>query len=304
MEGKREYPLKGRPGFPFSLARRSREKGSRSGLGLHWHPEMEILYMRRGTVEVRSGKKDFLLQPGQIVFIPPEEVHAVYGTQEDGVYDVFLFSLDLLTMPEGHVFQRKVVQPLCTGQLRPPCWLSPRDDGYSDASEALERICNRSGESEEEQLTIFSQLVLLFSRLRPQMEKTCDEAVNKSNESVKNCLSYINANYFRRLTLQEIARQVHLHPNYLCSLFREYTGQSVFQYLIRVRVEHAARLLGAGDISVGAAAAACVFDNADFFTRKFRGIMGINPKQYSIRCREQGRPDEAKEYYNEKTVVT
>lgn len=281
MKSWREYPFRATADFPFSFARRTREKGMAPASGIHWHPELEILYMQTGRVEIHSGKHTFPLLPGQIAFIPAGEVHAVYGLDEAGTYDVILFSLDLLTMPETHFFQQELIQPMLCEHLRFPRLLTPEDDVYSSVCRAFEqiRLCPR--DSDLYKLTVFTSLIQLFCALKPRLETVSDDALLKGNETVKSCLRFMDTNYARRLTLQEIADQVHLHPNYLCCLFKDYTGYTVFQHLTRIRVEKAALLLSSQDITVAAAAAACGFDNTGFFTKKFRSIMGVAPKQYS-----------------------
>ncbi|MBO5340660.1 MAG: helix-turn-helix domain-containing protein [Oscillospiraceae bacterium] len=282
MKSWREYPFQATADFPFSFARRTRKKGLIPASGVHWHPELEILYMQTGRVEIHSSKHTFPLLPGQIAFIPAGEVHAVYGLDDAGAYDVMLFSLDLLTMPESHFFQQELILPMQSEQLRFPRLLTCEDDAYPSVRLAFEQVRNCPRESSLYKLTAFTSLIQIFCALSPRLERVSDDAPPKGNETVKACLRFMDTHYARRLTLREIADQVHLHPNYLCSLFKDYTGHTVFQHLIRIRVEKAAQLLSTQDITVTAAAAACGFDNTGFFTRKFRAIMGVTPKQFSI----------------------
>ena len=282
MKSWREYPFRTSADFPFSFARRTREKWMIPASGVHWHPELEILYMQTGQVELHSGKYTSILLPGQIAFVPAGEVHAVYGLDEASSYDVMLFSLDLLTMPNTHFFQQELVLPMQSEQLRFPRLLTCEDEAYPSVSLAFEQIRCCPRDSEQYKLTVFANLIQIFCSLSPRLETISDDTPLKGNETVKACLRFMDTHYTRRLTLQEIADQVHLHPNYLCSLFKDYTGDTVFQYLTRIRVERAAHLLSTQDISVTAAASACGFDNTGFFTRKFRSIMGITPKQFSI----------------------
>ena len=55
--------------------------------------------------------------------------------------------------------------------------------------------------------------------------------------------------------------------------------------LTNIRVEKAAELLRSRDIAVSAAAAECGFESPGFFTRKFKEIMGVTPKRYSLQYR-------------------
>jgi len=285
MKNLREYSTRGTADCPFSLYHMIRRRHQDLVTGIHWHPEAEILYMRRGAVELRSGRHTFTLLPGYIAFVPPGELHTVLGLEDASVYEAMVFSLELLTLPRTHFFQRELVQPLGEGNVRFPYLLLPEDPLHDTVSQSLDRVCACPRDAEDYKLTVFLELVQIFSALKNRLEPHSDDALRKGNAAVKACLMYMEGHFAEHLTLADIAHQVHLHPNYLCGLFKDYTGQTVFQNLIRIRVEKAAALLRESDISVGAAAAACGFDSTGFFTGKFRAIMGITPKAYSLRHR-------------------
>lgn len=249
---------------------------------IHWHPEAEILYMRQGTVEVHADKTAFLLSPQEIAFIPPGQLHTVYSTTNDCNYDAFVFSLDLIKLPESHFFQKEVITPLWSGRLRFPYLLTPADDEYPAVSQALDIVCKTENKSSAYKRTVFISTVQILTAMMDKLLPGSSISANKSNEIFKSCLHYMNQNFANRITLRELADHVHLHPNYLCALFKDYTGQTVFQHLIRIRIENAAELLRSQDISVSDTAALCGFESTSFFAKKFKAIMGVTPKEYSI----------------------
>ena len=87
------------------------------------------------------------------------------------------------------------------------------------------------------------------------------------------------------LTLTDIADYVHLHPNYLCTLFKNYTGQTVFENLTQIRIHHAANLLRLEAIPISQVATECGFESVSFFTQKFKQLIGMTPKKYSRQFR-------------------
>jgi len=100
------------------------------------------------------------------------------------------------------------------------------------------------------------------------------------HEAVKLCMRYIHNNHKQKLSLQEIADHCHLHPNYLCAVFKQYTGQTVLAYLTKIRVETAATLLQERDLSMDAVAEYSGFQSQCQFFKKFKAIMGTTPKAY------------------------
>lgn len=250
---------------------------------IHWHPEAEILYMTQGAVEVRVDKTTFSLSARQIAFIPPGQIHDIQGILPNSSYNAFVFSLDLLSLPESHFFQKELISPIRSGNLRFPYVLLPSDTPYGNVSEALDRICSLRKDDPHYKRVIFTSMVQLFTAMMDYLVPASSLSLKKSNKILKTCLHYMNQHYANHLTLQEIADQVHLHPNYLCAMFKDYTGQTVFQHLTRIRIEKAAELLRSTDISVSETASACGFESLSFFTKKFKLIIGIAPKEYSLR---------------------
>ena len=283
---KLEKLQRGTPDLPFSWYHFSFKK-PKDVAHTHWHPEQEILYVRRGTLDVMVGKTTYSLQPGDICFVSPNALHNVSTACSDAEYEAFVFSYDLLTLPASHFFQNAVTAPLRDGKLAFPVVLRDSDPGYRAAAGAMEQLCTQSANTLEYKLSIFSSLVALYAALAGQLSpiEGGDRAVD--NHAVKACLAYLNEHYAEKITLDVLARLVHLHPNYLCSLFKEYTGQTAFQVLTRIRIEQAADMLLRTGCSVSQAANQCGFDSASFFSRKFTQIMGMSPKNFSQKQRKK-----------------
>ncbi len=96
---------------------------------------------------------------------------------------------------------------------------------------------------------------------------------------VGRAVALIESEYFRPWTLAELARLCATSPNNLLRLFREAVGTTPVDYLIRVRLRHAAELLSRGS-TVSEAAESCGFRDSNYFSRKFRAARGVSPREY------------------------
>lgn len=275
---------RGTADFPFHRYTFSGVAEGRVMAQLHWHPEMELLQVSRGELEVRVGREQVLVRAGQVAFISPGQLHSVRAVMADSAYSAFVFSLDLLSLPETHFFQRELIAPLQAGTLQFPVLPEEGDGVCSQVWAALDGIPASAADGQYKTIA-FSAMIRVFAIMMDRTQRGRAELPQNSSETVKRCLAYMQTHYERRLTLQELAQQVHLHPNYLCALFKDYTGKTVFAQLAAIRVEKAAELLRGRDVSVSAAAATCGFESPGFFTRKFKEIMGMTPKQYSMQYR-------------------
>lgn len=89
------------------------------------------------------------------------------------------------------------------------------------------------------------------------------------------------------MSLRELAAALYLSPAYLIRRFRTETGYTPHEYLIRIRILQARRLLRFTDRPVSEVAAAVGFRDTSHFIRRYRAIEGITPgEERQVRRRE------------------
>ncbi|MDE1949370.1 MAG: helix-turn-helix transcriptional regulator [Burkholderiales bacterium] len=82
------------------------------------------------------------------------------------------------------------------------------------------------------------------------------------------------------LSVRRLAAQSGCTPDYLSHLFRRTTGEALAAFIVRQRMERAARLLGDPALSGKEVAWACGFTTASYFCRSFRGHFGATPQAW------------------------
>lgn len=112
----------------------------------------------------------------------------------------------------------------------------------------------------------------LFTIFEPQSLKHTDV--------VATIKEYILANFDRKLTLEDIARQVYLSNSYVSSIFKKETGLSVVDYANQIRIDRSKRLLIETDLSISFISSRCGFDDQSYFTRMFKKFVGMSPRNY------------------------
>jgi AraC-like DNA-binding protein len=98
-------------------------------------------------------------------------------------------------------------------------------------------------------------------------------------ERIKSAIKYIRENYFRKMSLEEIAAKVSINKFLLSREFKRMTGKTVVQYINSYRCKKAKELISEG-MTVAEAAKICGFDNMSFFTRTFKKYVGDLPSKY------------------------
>jgi AraC-like DNA-binding protein/FixJ family two-component response regulator len=103
---------------------------------------------------------------------------------------------------------------------------------------------------------------------------------------VKHAIAYLQQNYHRAISRQELAATVGVSKDYLSHIFQQELGLSPWEYLTRYRVQQAKTLLYRTHESVTAIAAQVGFDDLSYFNRVFRKHVGCSPTAYRDRSAE------------------
>src|SRR5262249_53541964 len=90
----------------------------------------------------------------------------------------------------------------------------------------------------------------------------------------------VRANIEGELTLYEMSQSVGLSTSHFSQMFRQSTGESPHQFVLRQRVERAKEMLQAAEIPVLDVAVACGFKTQQHFARVFRRVCGVSPTEY------------------------
>ncbi|MBC8126257.1 MAG: helix-turn-helix transcriptional regulator [Gloeobacteraceae cyanobacterium ES-bin-144] len=91
---------------------------------------------------------------------------------------------------------------------------------------------------------------------------------------------FIERNFLSVTSLDGIAKACKVDAPYLCRLFSRFHNESPYQYLTRLRMEHAARILLEGDASVRSVASALGFKDAFHFSRVFKSVHHVPPSRF------------------------
>jgi len=93
----------------------------------------------------------------------------------------------------------------------------------------------------------------------------------------QDCRRHIEEHFLRLRTLEQIAAECHANSAYLCRLFRRYDHQSPSQYLLRLKMRHAAERLQQAGTLVKQVAEEVGFADPFHFSRVFRSVLGLSP---------------------------
>ncbi len=117
-------------------------------------------------------------------------------------------------------------------------------------------------------------------------------ALSPDDVRIKQAMDLIEERYHDpELTLESLCRQVGLSVSHLSRLFKKETGRSFRRYVMRVRIEKAARLLRESSLSMKQIAAAVGYKHVADFDHYFKMVYGLTPGAYRrLRGQKQAAP--------------
>ena len=281
MDAKRDYTRRGTPDLPMATYIGVAGKNMYTEKIPKYHPETEMFLQISGTTTEQIDGKIVVNEPGDIRIIPGNCTHRRLEFSPDARTHRIVFSSKAIQLLPGHFFQEEFVRPLMEGRLEFPELLRPDHPAYNRVHDLLMELEScRIFEKNYRQQRLFILMGVCLA-LMPYCKVVAEESSvsDPSHEGVKICKRYLHNHHTQKVTLEMLAEKSHLHPNYLCKLFRQYTGESIFEYLTRIRVETAQRLL-TEDLPVGVVAEMSGFHSERLFYRKFKALTGMTPKAY------------------------
>ncbi|WP_165920989.1 response regulator transcription factor [Muricomes intestini] len=106
------------------------------------------------------------------------------------------------------------------------------------------------------------------------------EKENQNTRPIRLAQLYMEEHYMDSITLEEIAKHVGLNETYLSTIFKKQMGRSLIDFLTYTRVQRAKEMLINRGKSINEISEEVGFNDAKYFTKRFKKIMGVSPNEY------------------------
>lgn len=232
-------------------------------LPTNWHEHIEILVCKKGSATIILDDRKYSFSENNIIIINPNVMHSFKGVENAGFYCMHIDSSFLNTnfenakntfFTEFIEFDKNainLIEELCTAY---------NSDDYLKAPKI--------------KILLLKLLILFFENYgTDNIYSTYNSKVYKR---IKTVMSYIENNLSREFTLDGIAAEVNINKYQLSREFKDATGQTVFQYINRLRCKAASSMLKNG-ASVTEACESCGFKNLSYFSATYKKYIGILP---------------------------
>lgn len=233
------------------------------------HNHYEWMWLVSGEAHMKIKGAVYRLTPGDFCFLPPQVPHADVYDRSTPAYE----SLWFIHSPGLLSFATFTYQPFGKQRIE-------HHGGVYAAGEigvVFALLQKEMAQREEYSGPLVHGLMLQLAAL---LLRAMKGAKTHSGAVSSRVLDFLQRHYQRDLTLEEIARHTFLTPNYLAAVFKRETGQTIFQALSQIRIEHAARLILENQTPLSQIAEAVGYNSYDRFARVFREVKGVSPKYF------------------------
>ena len=243
----------------------------------HCHSAVEIIVPVRGEVIYTVADKTYRVQSNEVLIVPPNWVHSLNMHEGSARY--------LLLFEPDSIFSMRDMQ-LVEGMLKTPIYLT----GQSESQDAIRSLLLQAVSCYERREFLwnsmcYSYLLQMYVRLG-QFNMTRElnryDAKNQriDPEIVDSARLYIDQNYMRDITLNDVSKFTGFSRCYFSRVFKQQLGQSFSEYLRNKRVSMAEELLIHTRQSIQDIAVSAGFGSIATFNRVFRETRGCTPSRY------------------------
>lgn len=113
-----------------------------------------------------------------------------------------------------------------------------------------------------------------------EFERYKDIKKNRDAKPIRIAKQYINENFNKAISLEEISSMIGFNPAYFSSMFKKETGENFIDYVMNTRIQNAKSYLLQTDMKVDEVALAVGYSDVKYFTRLFKKKTGLSPREF------------------------
>ena len=285
----KELKKHGSDHFPFLVSYQCLSEYDSNSFMWHCHPEIEITYVKEGSMHYRINNRSFHLKEGDIIFCNSNALHSgEMENQEDCSYIPITFDPKLIYGFFQSTICTRYVDPVI--QNLAVCGLhidysEKWHETFRDRMLEVISLDKKKPDFYELDISIRMQLLwrLLVEHLPHQPVSTTSDFTEY--ERIRRILSYIEQNYMNQITLDDISEHIHLCESECTRLFKRHMNTTLFSFLQEYRIERSLEYLNTKE-SISSIAEKTGFSDSNYYSKVFSKIKGCSPREYRKNLKE------------------
>ena len=240
--------------------------------GKAWvHKDIEFDFVIRGEAQVYLDDKTITAKEGDIICVNPYVIHRFLP--------VDLAKVGILMINTGFLTKNGIdITKLRFDEMIKDSTAAELYREIMSEHERDESFCETAIRAAILRLIVF--VCRNYSKSDPSGQELSElRSFGRSFEYTSRAIDYVNANFRRKISLDEVSAAAGASKYHFLRTFKKVTGYTVTDYINKVRCEQARSLLAGGEYSVKEVALRSGFDNMSHFTNTFKKHVGCLPSE-------------------------
>ena len=245
------------------------------------HDFWEMVYVDKGEIVATSDGVRHIVPQGSAIFHKPNEFHrlAANGTIAPNVFIITF----VCTSRDMQFFNEKITEIPTKLRSYIADIIDERHIIRSDPP-GTDTVNGRAvGIASEQMVKLYLEqflILLLRGEEAAKPGRFSAEREDWDNQLVNDMIHYLQEHIYQELSISDLCRRFCYSKTQLSKVFKEATGSTIMDYYTRLKIKEAKYMIREGDLNFSQIAVQLSFDNPQYFSRTFKRIAGMTPKEY------------------------
>jgi len=252
----------------------------------HWHEEIEIVYIVKGSSLVELVGQHITLKAGEGIFINSNEPHKMtqIGDVDCRIIN-FVFKPEFIGGRLDSKIHRQYLLPICTNDSFSALKLSPSIQWQNLALEEIKQAFDIYT------YKVFGYEMILRSRLTTFWILLCQHkqdlllnqtSPNEDDIRIKTIITYIHNHYMSKLTVDQLAKSANISESECFRLFKRMLQTTPMAYILKLRLQLSTKRLIESDTNILDLSIELGFASPSYFSKQFKRQYAITPREFRV----------------------
>ncbi len=252
----------------------------------HYHPELELIYIKNGSGKRIVGDKMDTFNSGDIFFIGAELPHEIINSEEFGKHATSGLSHAIVAYFNKDVFSKGFYSLRECSKINTLIKKSNRGIKITGKTNSIvaKKMEELVTKKDFDRVLGLIEILHLLSVSDELEYFVCEGYEGNLNDNTADRLTkvfnFVSVNYNEDITLETIAKVANLTPPAFCRMFKQKTKLCFFSYLNEIRISNACKILTETGYNVSEVAFNCGYRTLSNFNKFFKKSTGLSPKAY------------------------
>ena len=245
---------------------------------VHLHDEIELLRVVEGRLKCVVGGEEYFATAGEVIFVNSRVPHLV--TVDEGKTEQILVQYRIDDYIDNSHGKIGTVLARFSEYTDRQCFIVQNCPELCESIDLMYKEFLNKNTGYEEYVKSYIYATIAYLSRYKIIENNNKMLAKPSIVRIMPALEYIDENYYKEISLDEISAVLSLNPYYFCRLFKTATGSSFCEYLNFVRISKSEKLFKISEKSITEISLDVGFSSVTYFNRIFRKYKGCTPTVY------------------------